>query len=116
MRVEIVTTVGELDLDEWDALLGPGDLYMSSSWLPIAEETAAAPPLYLVVRDGAGHACAAVACYPLESEAPYPFSRLDWVLATAGADRQDAQRPRLGDLCRLRRRADRVEHRRRDKQ
>jgi hypothetical protein len=91
MRVEIVTTVGELDLDEWDALLGPGDLYMSSSWLPIAEETAAAPPLYLVVRDGDGRACAAVACYPLELEAPFPFSRLDWVLATAGADREDAQ-------------------------
>ena len=93
MRVEIVTTVGELDLDEWDALLGPGDLYMSSSWLPISEETAAAQPLYVVVRDGDGRACAAVACYPLELEAPFPFSRLDWVLAAAGAGLAGAATP-----------------------
>jgi predicted N-acyltransferase len=91
MRVETVTTVGELDLDEWDALLGPGDLYMSSPWLRIGEETADAPPLYLVVRDGDGRACAAVACYPLDVETPYPFCRLDWVLSRAGADPQDAQ-------------------------
>jgi len=91
MRVEIVSTVDELDLDEWDALLGPGDLYMSSSWLRIGAETADAPPLYVVVRDGKGRACAAVACYPLDLDAPYPFCRLDWALSVAGADRQDAQ-------------------------
>jgi predicted N-acyltransferase len=83
--IQRVETLADLDLAQWDALLGPGDFHLSLDWLLCAEATATAPPVYLCGRDAdSGELLAGLACYLLDRDAPLPFCRLDRVLDRTG--------------------------------
>jgi len=62
----------------WDAMLGRGDLYMSSEWLGLAEEIRPLPTLYLTA--GRPPAASFVAHLVDAAQPPSPLTRVDLVL------------------------------------
>jgi uncharacterized protein len=67
---------------EWDALLGPGDLYLDTRWLEMVEFAYTAPPLYLVARGRTGAIEGGLVGYRFDATTPASsFYRIDMVLA-----------------------------------
>ncbi len=88
LTIERVTAAAELHAVGWDALAGPGDLYLTTDWLALLETLQLGWPTYLLGRDaGSGRLAAGLPCYRLEAASTASqFTRLDrFLLARPGA-------------------------------
>jgi uncharacterized protein len=87
VKVKILSTAAELGPYGWDDnLLGPGDFYLSLTWLKVLESISTVRPFYLVAEDGNGRALAGLTAYLMDRDAPpWDFYRLDRVLRRMAA-------------------------------
>ncbi|MGW2251707.1 GNAT family N-acetyltransferase [Kitasatospora sp. NPDC001660] len=77
--VRSVASAAGLPRADWDRLIGPDDLFLSTRWLDVAERTAGVPMRYLwVERDGA--LVAGLATALATRDAPWLLGRPDAVL------------------------------------
>ncbi|GHH00379.1 GNAT family N-acetyltransferase [Streptomyces rubradiris] len=96
--VHAADRAADLPCEGWDALAGPGDLFLTCRWLHVAEATAGVPMTYLwTERDGAPVAALATAL--ATPSVPWALGRPDVVLdnsAQAGLPGAAAFRAGLG--------------------
>ncbi len=79
VSVQCLDTAASLPNAAWDALLGPGDFYLSSTWLRLAEEIRPLPTLYFTA--GSPPVAGLVAHLVDAEQAPSAMTRVDRVLA-----------------------------------
>lgn len=80
--IEAFDDAALVPLDEWDALLGRDDFYLSARWLRIAQAEAGVPMRYLMLRR-AGAPVAGLATATVDASAPWLLGRPDTLLAHA---------------------------------
>ena len=79
-----VTRSADLPRNGWDALAGPGDIFLSCRWLDVVEATAGVPMTYLW-RERGGAPVAALPTALATSDVPWALGRPDVVLRNSVA-------------------------------
>jgi uncharacterized protein len=83
--VRLAHSIAEACRLGWEELVGPDDVFHTSSWLAVEQAQTNRPPRYFLgwaARHAQGPAGAAISCYPLDIDSePWPFMRVDRLLA-----------------------------------
>lgn len=82
--IRVVSRSADLPRSGWDALAGPGDIFLTCRWLDVVEATAGVPMTYLW-RERGGHPVAALPTALATSDVPWAFGRPDVVLGNSVA-------------------------------
>jgi uncharacterized protein len=105
--LEAYTEAAALPAGDWDSLLGPDDLYLSTRWLRIAEAESAVPMTYLLARRAGtptttppalAPPVAALATAEVDVSAPWRLGRPDTLLAIAAEEGRPGARECLAAL------------------
>jgi predicted N-acyltransferase len=83
VTARVLDTAGELRAGDWDALVGPDDLFLSTRWLRVVEATAGVGMGYLVAEAGAGSLVGGLATALADSSVPWLSGRPDGLLERA---------------------------------
>lgn len=84
LRVATISHLGNLD-SAWDSLTGPGDLFLTRSWLKVVDNVTATPKWYISAHDETGLAGATTAVIGTV-ESPWVLGRPDTVLQASARD------------------------------
>ncbi|MFU2339283.1 GNAT family N-acetyltransferase [Streptomyces sp. NA13] len=91
--VHAADRVADLPREEWDALTGPGDIFLTCRWLEVVESTAGVPMAYLWT-ERAGRPVAALATALATTSVPWALGRPDVVLPKSAEE----ELPRAAEL------------------
>lgn len=91
--VHAVDRVADLPREDWDALTGPGDIFLTCRWLEVVEATAGVPMAYLWT-ERAGRPVAALATALATTSVPWALGRPDVVLTKSAEE----ELPGAGEL------------------
>ncbi|MEV6766730.1 GNAT family N-acetyltransferase [Streptomyces sp. NPDC051105] len=95
--VRAVRQARALPRDEWDALTRSSDLFLTTRWLDVVEDTAGVPMAYLWI-ERAGKMVAGLATALADASAPWSLGRPDYVLEKSAEAGLPGAKEILADL------------------
>lgn len=95
--MQVLDCVEQLPAAQWDALVGPDDVFLSSRWLRVAEATAGTAMNYLL-SDGSGGLSGGLVTVLAQPSSPWLLGRPDTLLEFSARDRLAGAAECLGAL------------------